>query len=192
MDRLFNELLTPKINWRELLREFVSAYCAAKDEASYRRLNRRFVGLDIYLPVMVGETVPSVTLAVDMSGSISRELPRFFTEMISLLSMVKPETVDLLYWDSHVAAHETYTQDTLDTMQANTKPKGGGGTTPSCVSTYMRKHNMKPDCIIVLTDGEVGSDWGKDWPAPVLWLVVNTYSNPVAPNGKTINIKELD
>ena len=192
MDRLLNELLTPKVNWRELLREFVSTYCAAKDEASYRRLNRRFVGLDIYLPIMVGETIPNVVLGVDMSGSISGEIPRFLTEMVSLLSMVKPETVDLLYWDSHVTAHETYTLDTLDTMQANTKPKGGGGTTPSCVSSYLRKHRMKPDCIVMLTDGEVGSDWGHDWPAPVLWLVVNSYRSPVAPNGKTISIGELD
>ncbi len=41
----------------------------------------------------------------------------------------------------------------------------------------------------MLTDGYVGSDWGNDWPAPVLWVI--TGGNTVmAPNGKTIHIKD--
>ena len=192
VDRLFDKLVTPKINWKRELQEFVTTYCTDKDQASYRKLNRRFVGLDIYLPIMIGESVGSVTIAVDMSGSIYREIPTFMTEMVSLMKMTKPEKVDVLYWDSHVASHETYKQHDLDTLLANTKPKGGGGTSPSCVSTYMNKHKMKPECIIVLTDGEVGSDWGNNWPAPVLWVVVNPYRQITATNGKTIYIPEFD
>jgi hypothetical protein len=56
----------------------------------------------------------------------------------------------------------------------------------------MNKHKMKPECIIVLTDGEVGSDWGNNWPAPVLWVVVNPYRQITATNGKTIYIPEFD
>ena len=192
VDRLFDKLVKPKINWKRELQEFVTTYCTDKDQASYRKLNRRFVGIDIYLPIMIGEAVGSVTIAVDMSGSISREIPTFMTEMSSLMKMAKPEKVDVLYWDSHVASHETYAQHELDNLLSNTKPKGGGGTSPSCVSTYMNKHKMKPECIIVLTDGEVGSDWGNNWPAPVLWVVVNPYRQIIAPAGKTIYIPEFD
>lgn len=192
VDRLFDQLVKPKINWKREMQEFVTTYCVDKEEASYRKLNRRFVGIDIYLPVMIGETLSSVVIATDMSGSIYKEIPTFLTEMVSLLSMVKPEKVDVLYWDSNVTAHETYTQATLGTLLTNTKPKGGGGTQPSCVSNYMATHKMKPDCIIVLTDGEVGSDWGNNWPAPVLWVVVNPYREITAPTGKTIYIPEFD
>lgn len=192
VDRLFDKLVTPKINWKRETQEFVTAYCIDKEEATYRKLNRRFVGLDIYLPIMIGETLNSVVMATDMSGSIHKEIPTFMTEMVSLMKMVKPEKVDVLYWDSQVTAHETYTQNTLDNLLSETKPKGGGGTQPSCVSNYMAKHKMKPDCIIVLTDGEVGSDWGNNWPAPVLWVVVNPYRQITAPVGKTIYIPEFD
>jgi hypothetical protein len=65
---------------------------------------------------------------------------------------------------------------------------GGGGTSPSCVSQYLKDKGIKPECVIMLTDGYVGSDWGTDWEVPVLWVVVGG-NNTVAPNGKTIHIK---
>jgi predicted metal-dependent peptidase len=51
------------------------------------------------------------------------------------------------------------------------KPKGGGGTRVQCVSDYIVAKNLKPDCILVLTDGHVESQF--DWrvASPTLWLV---------------------
>ena len=58
----------------------------------------------------------------------------------------------------------------------------------SCVSAYLKEKNIQPECVIVLTDGYVGGDWGSGWTAPVMWCIVGGYDGD-ADNGKTIHIK---
>jgi predicted metal-dependent peptidase len=189
-NRELEELLEPKVDWREVLREFVKATCSAKDTSSWRRVNRRFLSTGIYMPSMIGEKVGHLTIGVDTSGSVGgKELAEFLSEVKGIAEEVKPEKVDLIYWDGAVAAHEEYSDADVTNIVSSTKPKGGGGTSPSCVSTYLNKHMIKPECVIMLTDGYVGSDWGNDWPAQVLWVIVGGNTD-VAPNGKTIHIKD--
>jgi predicted metal-dependent peptidase len=102
---------------------------------------------------------------------------------------VHPEKVDLIYWGSSVVAHEEYEGSGVAGIVDSTKPQDGGGTEPSAVSRYLKEKDIKPECIIVLTDGYVGSDWGEDWTAPILWAIVGG-NDAVAPNGKTIHIKD--
>jgi predicted metal-dependent peptidase len=53
---------------------------------------------------------------------------------------------------------------------------------------YVKEKNIKPEAIIMLTDGYVG-EWGNEWDSPLLWVVVRNKS-AIAPVGKTIHIKE--
>ena len=57
------------------------------------------------------------------------------------------------------------------------------------VSTYLKTKGINPECIIMLTDGYVGNDWGTEWEAPVLWVIAGNPST-VAPNGQTIHIND--
>jgi predicted metal-dependent peptidase len=87
---------------------------------------------------MIGEKVGHIVVAIDTSGSIGQdELSEFLAEVKGIAEEVSPETVDLIYWDSEVAAHETYTEVEVPNIVSSTKPRGGGGTSPSCVSTYL-------------------------------------------------------
>lgn len=188
MSRELSDLLEPKVNWREVLREFVKSICAGKDTSSWRRVNRRFIGSDIYMPTMVSERVGHIVIGVDTSGSIGgRELNDFLSEVKGIAEEVKPERVDLLYWDSEVAGHEQYDEASVANIVDSTKPRGGGGTSPSCVSAYLKDQAIRPECVIMLTDGYVGADWGGDWECPVLWTIVGGNTD-TAPNGKTIHI----
>ena len=172
------------------MREFVKATCRTKDTSSWSRVNRRLIASDIYMPSMIGQKVGHIVIGVDTSGSIGRdELSEFLSEVKGIAEEVMPDTVDLLYWDAAVAAHEEYNDNTVANIIESTKPRGGGGTAPSCVTDYLKEKNIKPECVIMLTDGYVGNDWGGDWPAPVLWTIVGG-NNAVAPNGKTLHIKE--
>jgi predicted metal-dependent peptidase len=189
MSREMGELLEPKVNWREQLREYVKSICAGKDASSWRRVNRRYIGQDIYMPTLISERVGHIVIGIDTSGSIGgKELNDFLSEVKGVAEEVSPEKVDLLYWDCEVAGHETYDAATVGSIVDSTKPKGGGGTSPSCVSTYLKDKGIKPECTIMLTDGYVGSDWGSDWESPILWVVVGG-NTATAPNGKTIHIK---
>jgi predicted metal-dependent peptidase len=188
--RELGELIKPKVDWREQLREYIKSICAGKDVSTWRRPNRRFIGSDVFMPTLVSEKVGHIVLAIDTSGSIGGpELDAFLSEVSGIAESVSPEVVDLLYWDTRVAGHETYDGSSVSNIVTSTKPCGGGGTSPSCITNYMKEKRIEPECTVVLTDGYVGSDWGGDWPSPVLWCIVGG-NGAVAPNGKTIHVND--
>lgn len=189
MDRLLGELTQPEVRWQDELAEFVKATCNARDVSSWRRVNRRYLGTGTYMPSMIGERVGHLVIGIDTSGSIGgHELNEFLSEVQGIASQANPEKVDLIYWDSEVAGHEEYDMASVPNIVSSTKPRGGGGTDPTCLIEYMKEKNIKPEAIIMLTDGYIG-DWGKDWNAPILWTVVRN-RDCQAPVGKTIHIKE--
>lgn len=189
VNRDLEELLNPKVDWRTLLREFVTATCAGRDYSSWRKPNRRFLSQDIIMPSLVSERVDHMVIGIDTSGSIGGpELARFLTEVVAVAEQVNPDKVDLIYWDAAVAGHEVYNSGTLATLVNSTKPKGGGGTLVRCVPEYLDKHGIKPECAVILTDGYLGGDWG-DWDFPVLWAICGG-NKTVAPVGKTVHIED--
>ena len=190
LDRELQELLEPKVNWREVLREFVKSTCGGKDKSSWRRVNRRFLSTGVYMPSLISEKVGHLVIAIDTSGSVGQEeLADFLSEVKGIAEEVSPEMVDLLYWGSEIEGHEVYESSQVSNIVSSTKPKGGGGTSPSCISAYLKAKNIQPECVIVLTDGHVGGDWGSEWSAPVMWAIVGD-NDVMASNGKTIHIKE--
>ena len=113
--RELGSLIEPKIDWREQLREFVSSTAVGKDISTWQRVNRRWLQHDTYMPSTVTETVGRIVVAPDMSGSVGdAELSKFLSEVQGICLNAKPEKVDLLYWDTDVAAHEVYTQEQLE------------------------------------------------------------------------------
>lgn len=172
--RELGELTEPKVDWREQLREFVNSLADGKDISTWQRVNRRWLQHDMYMPSTLSESMGRICIAIDTSGSIGgRELNEFLTEVQAICMNVQPELVDLLYWDTEVAAHEVYGRDQLDKLVKSTKPAGGGGTDPACIPAYIQTKGIKPECVVVLTDGYVGS-WGT-WQHPVLWAICGGY-----------------
>jgi len=187
VDRAFTDLMSAKVDWKEALREFVSSVSSGKDDSTWRKPNRRWLQHDIYMPSTISESMGRVVVAIDTSGSIYGDvLNRFVSEVASVMQNMNPEQVDLLYWDSQVAGHEVYGLNDADRMTSSTKPKGGGGTSPSCITRYMAKHKIDPVCAIILTDGYVGNDWGGQWNCPTLWTITSDIKSPI---GQTIKIE---
>lgn len=174
ISREMQDLLTPKVDWKEALREFVKNSTQGKDQTTWRRLHKRYIGMDIIMPSTYDEKVGSIVVAVDTSGSIGgAELAQFLGEVKSICDEVNPEQVDLLYWDTHVAGHETYQSNELSTVTQVTQAKGGGGTDPSCVPKYLAEKKLEPECIIMLTDGYIGRQNQNDYliGKPFMWCV---------------------
>lgn len=188
-DRDFADLLETKVNWRDALRDFVTTTCVGNDYSTWRRPNRRYVSSGHYMPSGVSEQVDELVIAIDTSGSIGqRELGQFLGEVKAICETVHPSAVRLLYWDTEVAGDEKYEGDAVAKIVDSTKPAGGGGTLVECVCEYMTEHSIKPQAVIVLTDGYLGGSWGT-WSVPVLWCIVNGSKN-VAPVGKTIHVDD--
>lgn len=185
------ELLRPAVDWRAALREFITSTCAAKDESTWRRPNRRFLSQGIYLPSTYGTSLGHAVIGADLSGSMwggnPSPMQRIFTEIEQVARTVNPEKMDVLYWDTAVAGHDTFQRGQYEGILGQLRPKGGGGTDARCVPAYMAEHKMKPDCIIQITDGEVFGNWGEGYPAPLLWVIVNN-PNAKPPCGKALHV----
>lgn len=187
LPRGIEDILAPKVRWEDALHDYVTALCVGNDLPSYKKPNRRFMDSTLIMPTHISETVGRVVIAADMSGSTERYVGKFLAEINALCEVVRPEGVDLIYWDSHVTGHEVYAENSYAGMLTTTKPQGGGGTEVQCVVDYMKQKNIRPTCVIVLTDGYLGGDWGTGWDAPVLWCI--TTDKIVAPIGKSIYVE---
>lgn len=184
-NRTIDGLLEPKVNWREQLREFVNATCKNKDKTSWKRPHKRFLGQDIYMPSMIGESVGKLVVGIDTSGSIGdKELNEFLSEVVSICDDVSPSSIELIYWDYDVAGHETYNIGDYNGLVQTTKPKGGGGTRVGSLNQYIKEKRLEPEAIIILTDGYVEDDWGGIWDYPTLWAI--TSRNITSIHGKSI------
>ena len=189
-ERTVADLLEPQVNWRDVLREFITDTCTGSDYATYNRPNRRRLHTGMYLPSGITQQVDELVLAIDTSGSIGqRELSAFLSEIKCICDTVKPKSIRLLYWDTEVCADEAYSMHELDTLTQSTKPAGGGGTDVHCVTSYMATNNISPQAAIILTDGYLYSGWGS-WDCPTLWCVLD--SGKVSDCGKTVHIKSGD
>jgi predicted metal-dependent peptidase len=187
-NRDVGELLQTKKDWRELLRDFVTTVCAGKDYSTWRKPNRKYIGMDIIMPSAISESIGEIVIAIDTSGSIGQEeLSKFLTEVKGICDQVHPSKVRMLYWDTQVCKEEVYLQDELDDLVRSTKPAGGGGTNVECVPAYMAEKDIKPECVVVLTDGYLGGSWGS-WNVPVLWCIQGN-KNANANVGVTVHIE---
>ena len=194
-NRAIDSLLQPEVDWKEVLREFVTTTCVGSDYSTYSRPNRRYASSDTYMPSGVSQQVDELVVAIDTSGSIGQpELTKFLSEVQGVVANVNPRAVRVLYWDTKVRADEKYENETstntggmpMSSLVSSTKPAGGGGTDVRCVNTYMQDNQITAQAVVVLTDGHLGGDWGS-WSAPVLWCILS-HKSAMPTVGEAIHI----
>ena len=170
MARDVEALLEPVGPWQDVLRDWLKTTAKGEDMSTWRRAARRWLGQDMYMPSRYTESVERIVIGIDTSGSIGEEaLRRALSEVASACETVSPQMVDVIYWDARVAAHEVYEGERVKDIANVTKPKGGGGTDVRAVFDYMDRRGIKPDAVIMFTDGY--TPWPKTLPCPVLWCI---------------------
>lgn len=183
--RTIEELLEPKIDWKEVLKEFITSATRGNDEYTWRKFNKRLVANDYYLPSMENDTIGEIVVAIDTSGSIgSVELTEFASELSSICQVCTPNKVRVLWWDTEVHGEQIF-EDNYSNIAGLLKPQGGGGTYVSSVSEYINKNKINTDAVLVFTDGYVESDIKWSISSPTLWLITQSNSF-VAPTGKIV------
>ena len=174
--RNIGDLMKVTIDPWALLRQFLKDTCQGEGELSYSRPNRRFLQYDMIMPTEICETLPHIVFGIDTSGSIHGDaLTYLLSNVAHVFKTVNPEKVTLLYWDTKVAGIEVYERGETDKMISSTQPAGGGGTSPQCVSNYLKDNKIEPTVLVMLTDGYVDS-WPTDPGVPVLWLIYENES----------------
>ena len=184
--RTIQELLEPKVDWREVLREFVTSATRGSDEYTWRRFNKRLIANDIYMPSMENESVGELVVAIDTSGSIGgQELTEFASELASICSVCTPSKVRVLWWDTEVHGEQVFSPEDYNNLKDILKPQGGGGTMATCVSDYINAKKINPEAVIVFTDGYLESVIKWVISAPTLWLVTQA-KDFTPPSGKVV------
>jgi predicted metal-dependent peptidase len=164
--RLVKEVLEPKVDWREVLRAFISQF--ARNDYSWAHPNRRFIHHGLYLPGLRSEELGDAVLAIDTSGSVGRDnLNRFAGEAEGILQAYEC-TLTILYHDASIQHVQTWRSTDGPLVL---EPKGGGGTDHRPVFEWIREQGIDPACLICLTDLE--SSFPEEPPDyPVLWATV--------------------
>jgi predicted metal-dependent peptidase len=164
MARLVDEVLNPKVDWREVLRRFVEK--CRSDTRTFARPNRRYMSQGLYLPSVSGEAMGELAFAIDCSGSVGADdLNQFTAELLAVHEDHKPRKIHLIYFDNEVSHYESFSKDD----ELHVEPHGGGGTDFAPVFRYMEEHDIEPVATVFLTDLYCNS-FGKQPDHPVLWV----------------------
>ena len=173
-------------NWKDALLDFIQTVCQGDENSRFCPPNKRMLASGFVMPSHFDESIGELVVACDTSGSMHWAYPIIFGEIARVCANVRPETVRILWWDTEVAGDQEFKPHEYESIATLMKPKGGGGTTVSCVAEYIAEHEIKPKAVIMLTDGYIKSDY-KVAPYPLLWGVVDN-DDFVPHTGKVIRI----
>ncbi|MBQ7178844.1 MAG: hypothetical protein IJS08_15620 [Victivallales bacterium] len=170
VNMIVKKVLEPKINWRELLSQFVTSCYGGSRQ--WLPPSRRHVWQGLYMQSS-RESRLNAVVAVDTSGSTVEELPCFFGELGGLLNSFGSYQLTVIQCDAEVQKVDVFDDMTPLLPDYEWFAKGGGGTDFRPVFDYVEeKLKLTPNLLIYLTDG-FGS-YPEHAPAyPMLWMVTS-------------------
>jgi predicted metal-dependent peptidase len=176
--RQLEDVLHPKRDWRDLLRDGLFF----PEDYQWVPTDRRFN--TVLLPTLTGE-IHRVVVAIDTSGSIQgAKLAAFWTELVAILRNNRCE--------ARVLTCDAEIQDEFDELQFDPTHvpvlKGGGGTSFVPVFDRVERYvesGWRPEALVYLTD----LDGSFPTHAPdlrTLWIVSKEDESKKAPFGEVI------
>lgn len=186
IERLIKNFTEPKMDWREMLRMNIQSIL--KSNFSFSRPNRKSQHSGAILPGMINEETIDVSVALDMSGSISDKMAQdFLSEVKGIMDEYVDFSLHLWCFDTEIYNYKKFSMENADeilTYQA----KGGGGTDFNANFKFMKDNNINPKKFIMFTDGYPCGSWGDDNYCDSLFIIHGNDSI-VAPYGQTAYYK---
>ena len=184
--RLISDFTEPKMDWRQLLR--MSIQSIFKSNFSFNRPNRKSQHCGAILPGMMNEDTIDVSVAIDMSGSISdAQANDFISEVKGIMDEYKDFKLDIWCFDTNVYNYARFGGDTADEI-LDYKVKGGGGTDFDVNFSFMKDNDIQPKKFIMFTDGYPCGSWGDADYCDTLFIIHGNDSI-VSPYGQTAHYK---
>ncbi len=179
LDRPLQQTRASRLDWRAILRDFISAQ--TPQDYRWSPPNRRYVSTGLYLPSVEKTGTGEIVVAIDTSGSIrGTELEEFVAEISAIAEQMQPERVHVVCADAAVQAGYEFARGEAIEIEL----RGGGGTDFRPVFRWVEEKAIAPACLIYLTD--LRCRCFPDAVAyPVLWV---TNSKREAPVGETVRM----
>ena len=184
--RLIQTFTEPKMDWRQLLRMNIQSII--KSNFSFQRPNRKSQHCGAVLPGMMNEETIDVSVAIDMSGSISDTMAKdFLSEVKGIMDEYVDFKLDLWCFDTGVYNYAKFTGDTADEILSY-EVKGGGGTDFDVNYQFMKDEGIEPKRFIMFTDGYPCGSWGDENYCETLF-VIHGNESIISPFGQTAYYK---
>lgn len=146
----FVELVIEKpLPWHKILEEYITR--KAEQKQSWSRPNKRIQSA--YLPRRARNPhFRHMVIGVDTSGSITdEEFQAFRAHLENICLQCKPQKIDVLYVDTEIEQHDTYTVQDFPIRPAENR--WCGGTDMRVITDWASKLDELPDVVVILTDG---------------------------------------
>jgi predicted metal-dependent peptidase len=183
VEELLDELYAPKVDWRALVDNLGGEL--SKGDYSFMRRAKSSIAFDWYLPSLRSYE-PRVLVAIDVSGSVSKEeYKRFMSEIGGLLAMHNCK-IDVLQCDTEIKSYvELEPGDEAPRLRC-----GYGGTYFKPVFEYARDRISNTiDAMLFFTDGYNGDkgfekEFNPEY--PVIWVMTTDHPPPSLGNSRSI------
>lgn len=170
--RLLDDYLDPIIPWRDLIQTNLTS--AIKNDYSFARPSRRGWHLDAILPSMTPGEEIDVTIALDMSGSITDvQAKTFISEVVGMMDTFDGYKIHIFCFDTSIHATADFNSRDMESIDEY-QPIGGGGTDFECIFKYLKDRAEPVDRLIVFTDGYPNGSWGDENFTDVTWIIHGT------------------
>ena len=180
VERLIKQAINPIMPWRELLQ--INLTSAIRTDYSWMKPSRRGWHMDAVMPGMTPGEEIDVTIAIDMSGSISdSQAQQFLGEISGMMSSFDGYKLHVFCFDTSIYNPVDFTSENLDTIDTY-EPQGGGGTDFDCVFDYLKENAIEPKRLVVFTDGYPCGSWGDADYCDTTWIIHGD-KNPNPPFG---------
>lgn len=145
---------TKKPDWRVLMRDFLDS--EIQDEVSYATPERKYLHMDLILPghPTADEELEELWAFVDSSGSIGKERMDVFLSQLYRISREFHCIINLCFWDTRVT--DVYRRVIGEKNLLKCVPTHSGGTDVNCIYDWLRVNKIRPEVMLILTDGEFG------------------------------------
>lgn len=175
--RLIDSVTNPTMPWRELIQTNLTS--AVKTDYSFAKPNRRGWHLDAIMPGMTPGEEIDISVAIDMSGSISaRQASGFLAEVAGMMDMFDGYRIHVFCFDTDAYAPQDFNSDNLDTI-GDYEPVGGGGTDFTAIFDHLKSRDAETKRLIVFTDGMPFGSWGDENFCDTTWIIHG--SNTIEP-----------
>jgi len=172
--RAIGKLKEPKVSWQRIFHHIIGQTLAGVD-FTYNPPDKRVLPYEIYLPSLHSYGFSNLVIAVDTSGSISKDqLTQFASEI---------KNISYLVQEAFIITCDAKIQETVEIQQCESffnkiDFKGSGGTDFRPIFEFIEKKRLYPDLLIFLTDGEARYPQKNHYRYPVLWVLTKEHKVP--------------
>jgi predicted metal-dependent peptidase len=186
IQRMIGDFTEPKMDWRQMLRMNIQSIL--KSNFSFNRPNRKSQHCGAILPGLMNDETVDVSVAIDMSGSISDVMAKdFISEVKGIMDEYKDFKLDLWCFDTEIYNYARFSGDSADDI-ISYECKGGGGTDFDVNFEFMKNENIEPKKFIMFTDGYPCGSWGDENYCDTLFIIHGNETT-IAPYGQTAHYK---